>query len=82
METCAVRGIQGSTVRTAKLFSDEVTCGTERPEHTSNRAAASGIGELRCVTHREDIPTNVSYVLSRMRWSWRKGTEGRLKRSR
>lgn len=45
-------------MRTAKLFSDEVTCGTERLEHTSDRATVSGVRELHCITHTEDVPTD------------------------
>ena len=44
-------------VRTAKLFSDEVICGTERLEHTSYRVTVSGIRELHCITHTEDVHT-------------------------
>lgn len=56
-ETCAVRRSQDSTVRTAKLSSDEMTCGTERLEHTSYRATASGVGEMYFITHMQGVPT-------------------------
>lgn len=45
-------------MRRAKLFSDEVTCGTERLEHTSYRATVSGVGELRFITHMQGVPTD------------------------
>lgn len=46
-------------VGTAKLFLDEVTCGTERREHTSQGATVSGVRKLHFITHTEGIPTDV-----------------------
>ena len=55
MLACVVRCSQGSVVRTAKIFSDG---GSERLEHTSYVATVSGIRELHCVTHTEDVLTD------------------------
>lgn len=58
METCTVRCSWDSMVRTAKLSSDEVTCGTERLAHASHGATVSGAGELHCITPMGDFPTD------------------------
>lgn len=57
METCAGRCSQGSTLKTPRLFPGEVTRGIERLEHASHGATVSGVRELHCITHTEDIPT-------------------------
>lgn len=46
-------------VGTAKLFLDEVACGTGRLEDTPQGAAVSGVRGLYFIIHTEGIPTDV-----------------------